>query len=79
MSGEAGMRGAVYHYDQDQDFGYINGADGKRYIFSRSDLKTDVSLATGGLVEFRRDDGTAQNIVPARWEPPSSAPRHLCR
>lgn len=25
------MRGTVFHYDEDQDFGYINGADGKRY------------------------------------------------
>jgi len=26
------MRGTVYHFDQDQDFGYINGVDGKRYM-----------------------------------------------
>lgn len=37
------MRGAVYHYDQDQDFGYINGVDGKRYIFTRNDLSRDVA------------------------------------
>ncbi|MER9304853.1 hypothetical protein NKJ06_23035 [Mesorhizobium sp. M0293] len=32
------MRGAVLHYDKDQDYGYINGVDGKRYFFARNDL-----------------------------------------
>lgn len=32
------MRGTVFHYDEDQDYGYINGVDGKRYIFTREDV-----------------------------------------
>jgi len=57
------MRGTVFHYDEDQDYGYVNGVDGKRYIFAREDLRLDVSLARGALVEFRADDGTAHDIV----------------
>lgn len=59
------MRGTVFHYDEDQDFGYINGADGKRYIFAREDLSQHVALVRGTPVEFRRDDGTAHDIVAA--------------
>jgi uncharacterized membrane protein YhaH (DUF805 family)/cold shock CspA family protein len=59
------MRGTVYHYDQDQDFGYINGADGKRYIFAREDLSRHVALVRGTPVEFRPDDGTAHDVVAA--------------
>ncbi|UVK39689.1 DUF805 domain-containing protein [Mesorhizobium sp. AR10] len=57
------MRGAVFHYDEDQDYGYINGVDGKRYIFARNDLSQEVALVRGTLVEFQPDDGTAHNIV----------------
>ncbi|WP_245451740.1 DUF805 domain-containing protein [Mesorhizobium waimense] len=55
----------MYHYDEDQDYGYVDGVDGKRYIFGRGDLRQDVSLARGTLVEFRADDGTAHDIVAA--------------
>jgi uncharacterized membrane protein YhaH (DUF805 family) len=57
------MRGSVFHYDEDQDYGYINGVDGKRYIFSRNDLAQGVALAGGTLVEFTPDDGTAHGIA----------------
>jgi hypothetical protein len=67
-----GMRGAVYHYDQDQDFGYINGVDGKRYMFARYDLNHGVALVRGTLVEFQPDDGTAHNIVAVASTTPSS-------
>ncbi|UVK56081.1 DUF805 domain-containing protein [Mesorhizobium sp. AR02] len=67
------MRGAVYHYDQDQDFGYINGVDGKRYIFTRNDLSRDVALVRGTLVEFQPDDGAAHTIVAAASTTPSSS------
>ncbi|TIO06559.1 DUF805 domain-containing protein [Mesorhizobium sp.] len=59
------MRGTEFHYDEGQDFGYINGVDGKRYIFAREDLSQDVALVRGALVEFRPDDGTARDIVAA--------------
>ena len=67
------MRGAVYHYDQDQDFGYINGVDGKRYIFARNDLSRDVALVRGTLVEFQPDDGAAHNIAAASATSASSS------
>ncbi|MDX8494580.1 DUF805 domain-containing protein [Mesorhizobium sp. VK22B] len=65
------MRGAVFHYDEDHDYGYINGVDGKRYIFSRGDLIKDMPLARGMLVEFTPDDGTAHDIVVVRSPAPS--------
>ncbi|MDX8446278.1 DUF805 domain-containing protein [Mesorhizobium captivum] len=65
------MRGAVFHYDEDHDYGYINGVDGKRYIFSRGDLIKDMPLARGMLVEFTPDDGTAHDIVAVRSPAPS--------
>ncbi|QPC90047.1 DUF805 domain-containing protein [Mesorhizobium sp. INR15] len=64
------MRGAVYHYDKDQDYGYINGTDGKRYIFALNDLSQDVALVRGTLVDFQPDDGTAHNIAAASTTPP---------
>ena len=66
------MRGTVLHYDRDQDYGYINGTDGKRYIFSRNDISQEVPLIRGTLVEFQPDDGTAHNIVAAASTMPSS-------
>lgn len=57
------MRGTVFHYDEGQDYGYINGTDGKRYIFSRIDFSLELPLGKGTLVEFQPGDGTAHNIV----------------
>ncbi|MBZ9773064.1 DUF805 domain-containing protein [Mesorhizobium sp. CO1-1-8] len=68
------MRGAVLHYDKDQDYGYINGVDGKRYFFTRNDLTPGVALVSGALVEFQPDDGAAHNIVTASSAAPSSPP-----
>ncbi|WP_224616069.1 DUF805 domain-containing protein [Mesorhizobium sp. ESP7-2] len=61
--GGKAMRGTVYHYDQDQDFGYINGVDGTRYLFARKDLDRGVALVRGAVVEFQPDDGAAHDIV----------------
>lgn len=66
------MRGEVFHYDQDHDYGYVNGVDGKRYIFSRNDLAQDMTIARGMLVEFTPDDGAAHEIVAAK--PAASSP-----
>ncbi|KUM23730.1 hypothetical protein AU467_07710 [Mesorhizobium loti] len=67
------MRGTVFHYDQDHDYGYINGVDGKRYIFSRADLTQNMTLARRTLVEFTPDDGTAHDIVAAKSTPSSAS------
>ena len=47
------MRGEVLHYDDEQGFGFINGADGKRYTFERSDLRRRVPVSKGTVVEFQ--------------------------
>jgi uncharacterized membrane protein YhaH (DUF805 family)/cold shock CspA family protein len=60
------MRGTIFHYDRDQGFGYINGADGKRYIVGREDLDPGVALARGAPVEFQPDDGTARAVIAGR-------------
>lgn len=65
------MRGAVFHYDEDHDYGYINGVDGKRYIFSRGDLTQDLAITKGMMVEFTPDDGTAHDIIAAKPAAPS--------
>jgi uncharacterized membrane protein YhaH (DUF805 family) len=57
------MRGSAYHFDDDQDYGYVNGVDGKRYLFTRDDLSHGVVLARGTVVEFQPDDGAAHDIV----------------
>ena len=35
------MRGTVYNYDEEQDYGYVNRVDGKRNIFARGDQRQD--------------------------------------
>ncbi|TIT76741.1 MAG: DUF805 domain-containing protein [Mesorhizobium sp.] len=66
------MRGTVFHYDEDHDYGYITGVDGKRYIFSRDDLTRGMTPVRSMLVEFTPDDGTAHDIVAAN--PPAPSP-----
>ncbi|MDF2388364.1 DUF805 domain-containing protein [Nostoc ellipsosporum NOK] len=66
------MLGEVFHYDQDHDYGYVNGVDGKRYIFSRNDLAQDMTIARGMLVEFTPYDGAAHDIFAAK--PAASSP-----
>jgi uncharacterized membrane protein YhaH (DUF805 family)/cold shock CspA family protein len=56
------MRGSVFHYDEGQGFGYITGADGKRYTFARENLRRATSLAKGATVEFQPGDGTARDV-----------------
>ncbi|WP_352935717.1 hypothetical protein [Mesorhizobium sp. M1169] len=38
------MRGEVLHYDEDQGFGFITGADGNRYTLAREDLRREAGL-----------------------------------
>ncbi|WP_217577148.1 DUF805 domain-containing protein [Mesorhizobium sp. GbtcB19] len=67
------MRGTVFHYDEDHDYGYIDGIDGKRYIFGQSDLTQGMSPTKGMPVEFTPDDGTAHDIVATKS---AAAPPH---
>jgi len=56
------MRGDVLHYDNEQGFGFINGADGKRYAFGRGDLRRLVPVTKGTPVEFQVDGTDAREI-----------------
>ena len=60
------MRGEVLHYDQEQGFGFIAGADGKRYSFAREDLRREMALQRGAEVEFQADGDRATNIFSTR-------------
>ncbi|RRI02688.1 DUF805 domain-containing protein [Mesorhizobium tamadayense] len=60
------MRGEVLHYDQEQGFGFITGADGKRYSFAREDLRREMALVRGAEVEFQPDGDRAGNVFSVR-------------
>jgi uncharacterized membrane protein YhaH (DUF805 family)/cold shock CspA family protein len=66
------MRGEVLHYDEDQGFGFITGADGNRYTFAREDLRREVSMAKGTVVEFQPGGGQARDIFSIRAQATSS-------
>ena len=73
------MRGEVLHYDDEQGFGFINGTDGKRYAFERSDLRRLVPVGKGTLVEFQIDGATAREIFIIRSDTRASAPASFGR
>jgi uncharacterized membrane protein YhaH (DUF805 family)/cold shock CspA family protein len=60
------MRGEVLHYDQEQGFGFINGADGQRYTFAREDLRRDTAVGRGTAVEFQAAGGQARAVFAIR-------------
>ncbi|TGP45526.1 DUF805 domain-containing protein [bacterium M00.F.Ca.ET.230.01.1.1] len=60
------MRGEVLHYDEEQGFGFIAGADGNRYTFAREDLRRDMALARGAEVEFQPNGERAASIFSVR-------------
>lgn len=60
------MRGEVLHYDEDQGFGFITGADGNRYTFAREDLRREASMVRGTAVEFQPAGGRARDVFSIR-------------
>lgn len=64
------MRGEVLHYDQQQGFGFISGADGNRYSFGRESLRRQATLARGTAVEFQPQGGQARDVFAIRAEIP---------
>jgi cold shock CspA family protein len=70
------MRGEVLHYDGDQGFGFIAGADGNHYSFAREDLRREASIAKGTAVEFQSGGGRARGVsIRAQTaSPPAAAP-----
>ncbi|MER9053287.1 MULTISPECIES: DUF805 domain-containing protein [unclassified Mesorhizobium] len=66
------MRGEVLHYDEDQGFGFITGADGNRYTLAREDLRREASVAGGTTVEFQPAGGRARDVFSIRVQPRSA-------
>jgi uncharacterized membrane protein YhaH (DUF805 family) len=62
------MRGDILHFDGAQGLGVINGDDGSRYAFTRTDLYERATLAKAMRVEFRAEGGRARDIVRARGD-----------
>ncbi|MEQ1951698.1 DUF805 domain-containing protein [Mesorhizobium yinganensis] len=60
------MRGEVLHYDEEQGFGFIDGADGNRYTVIREDLRRGGSLANGAVVDFQPSGDRARNVLSIR-------------
>ncbi|RUZ78901.1 DUF805 domain-containing protein [Mesorhizobium sp. M7A.F.Ca.US.006.01.1.1] len=56
------MRGEVLHYDEDQGFGFISGADGNRYTFTRESLRRETAMPNGTVVEFQPGGGQARDV-----------------
>ncbi|QKC81013.1 DUF805 domain-containing protein [Mesorhizobium sp. NZP2077] len=56
------MRGEVLHYDEDQGFGFITGADGNRYTFTRENLRRQAAMPKGAAVEFQAGGGQARDV-----------------
>ncbi|MBZ9796961.1 DUF805 domain-containing protein [Mesorhizobium sp. ES1-4] len=56
------MQGEVLHYDEDQGFGFIAGADGNRYTFTRESLRRETAILKGMAVEFRPGGGQARDV-----------------
>lgn len=60
------MRGEVLHYDEDQGFGFITGADGNRYTFAREDLRREAAIGRGTVIEFQPAGGRARDVISIR-------------
>lgn len=73
------MRGEVLHYDDEQGFGFINGADGKRYAFERSDLRRLIPISKGTQVEFQGDGANAREIFVVQGRASSAVPSQFGR
>ncbi|MER8980399.1 DUF805 domain-containing protein [Mesorhizobium sp. M0870] len=69
------MRGEVLHYDEDQGFGFISGADGNRYTFTRENLRRQTAMPNGTAVEFQPGGGQARDVfsIAAPTAPPAAA------
>jgi uncharacterized membrane protein YhaH (DUF805 family) len=60
------MRGEVLHFDTEHGFGFITGADGKRYTFEKTDLRREFPVSKGTLVEFQPLADKAQDVFLVR-------------
>lgn len=60
------MRGEVLHYDENQGFGFITGADGNRYTFARENLRREAPMSRGTQVEFQPVGSEARDVFSIR-------------
>lgn len=67
------MRGEVLHYDENQGFGFITGADGNRYTFTRENLRCQAAMPNGTAVEFQAGGGQARDVFPVAAQTESPA------
>lgn len=66
------MRGDVLHYDENQGFGFIAGADGNRYTFRREDLSRSFPISRGAAVEFRQNGTQARDVSAVQEAQPAA-------
>jgi len=60
------MRGEVLYYDEAQGFGFIHGVDGSRYTFAAEDLRRQMPMEKGAVVEFQPNGDKARGIFAIR-------------
>ena len=51
------MKGKVKFFDQEKEFGFIIGDDGKEYFVHKSGLEDGVTITEEDLVEFSVEEG----------------------
>ncbi|MER9299854.1 DUF805 domain-containing protein [Mesorhizobium sp. M0621] len=68
------MRGEVLHYDEEQGFGFITGADGNRYTFTRENLRRQTAMLKGTIVEFQPGGGQARDVFSIATQTATKAP-----
>lgn len=74
------MRGDVLQYDEDLGLGFIQGSDGRRYAFEKSDLRRLAPLSKGTTVEFHAAGDRAREIFIIRaMQRPAAAPSQFGR
>jgi len=75
------MRGDVIQYDEDLGLGFIEGGDGRRYAFEKSDLRRLAPLGKGTTVEFHAAGDRAREIfvVRAAQRPAAAVPSQFGR
>ncbi len=51
------MKGKVKFFNQEKEFGFITGDDGKDYFVHKSGLEDDVTIVDDDSVEFSVEEG----------------------
>ncbi len=51
------MKGKVKFFNQEKEFGFITGDDGKDYFVHKSGLENGITISEGDSVEFSTEQG----------------------